>query len=234
MRFTLSAAVSALAFFAFSVNALPAKRTQSYTPASNLDKLAKLMPKSALPAPDGLQLKYVLLGIGTQNYTCATGDENAAPGTTGATANLYDIGTHLNSDPFAKWTIPSITPLALSLSSQPTRFTQNLQSLGFEHLVGHHFFSGASPVFALDQLSTSPYPLTVLAKLNETDAPGSSCPGTNAEGAIKWLLLKDNGKGLSQGGIDTVYRVETAGGNKPATCKGQKAAFEVKYSAQCE
>lgn len=74
----------------------------------------------------------------------------------------------------------------------------------------------------------------MLAKLNETDAPGSSCPGTNAEGAIKWLLLKDNGKGLSQGGIDTVYRVETAGGNKPATCKGQKAAFEVKYSAQCE
>ena len=150
------------------------------------------------------------------------------------TANLYDIGTHLNNDPFARWTIPSISPLALSLSSLPERFTQNLQSLGFEHLVGHHFFSGASPVFALDQLSTSQYPLTVLAKLNETDAPSSSCPGTNAEGAIKWLLLRDNGKGLSQGGIDTVYRIETAGGNKPTTCKGQKAAFEVKYSAQCK
>ena len=84
MRFTLSATVSALALLASSVNALPAKQTQTYTPASNLDRLAKLMPKSALPAPDGLQLKYVLLGIGTQNYTCATGDENAAPGTTGA------------------------------------------------------------------------------------------------------------------------------------------------------
>lgn len=108
-----------------------------------------------------------------------------------------------------------------------------MQSLGFEHFVGHHFFSGAAPVFALDQLSQSPYPLTVLAKLNETDAPTSSCPGTNAEGAIKWLLLKDT-KGLSHGGIDTVYRIETAGGNKPATCKGQKAAFEVKYSAQCK
>jgi hypothetical protein len=132
----------------------------------------------------------------------------------------------------AKWTIPSISPLALSLSSQPKRFTQNLQSLGYEHMLGHHFFSGASPVFALDQLSTSPYPLTVLSKLNETDAPGASCPGAGAEGAIKWLLLKDT-KGLSHGGIDTVYRIETAGGNKPATCKGQKAAFEVKYSAQC-
>ncbi|KZM19016.1 uncharacterized protein EKO05_0010344 [Ascochyta rabiei] len=231
MRFTLSATVSALALLASSVHALPAQQTQAYAPAGNLDKLAKLMPKSALPGPDGLRLKYVLLGVGTQNYTCATGDENAAPGTTGATANLYDIGTRLNNDPFAKWTIPSISPLALSLSSQPTRFTQNLQSLGFEHLVGHHFFSGAAPVFALDQLSLSPYPLTVLGKLNETDAPTSSCPGTNAEGAIKWLLLKDT-KGLSQGGINTVYRIETAGGNKPATCKGRKAAFEVKYSAQ--
>ena len=81
-------------------------------------------------------------------------------------------------------------------------------------------------------MSPSPYPLSVVAKLNETNAPTSSCPGTTAEGAIKWLLLKDT-KGLSQGGIDTVYRIETAGGNKPATCKGQKPAFEVKYSAQC-
>jgi hypothetical protein len=89
MRFTLSAIMSVLGLLASSVNALPAKKAQIYTPASNLDKLAKLMPKSALPAPDGLQLKYVVLGIGTQNYTCATDDENAAPGTTGATGTFF-------------------------------------------------------------------------------------------------------------------------------------------------
>jgi hypothetical protein len=251
MQFTLAAAASALTLLTGSVTGLALPGKQVYTPSGNEQNLAKLqalMPKSALPAPDALQLKYVLLGIGTQNYTCLTGDENAAPGTTGATgkslqqrnakafshsiAQLYDIGTHLSTDPFARWTIPSISPLALSLSTAPVRFTQNLQSLGYEHMVGHHFFSGASPVFALDQL-TSPYPMTILAKLNETDAPSTSCPGTNKEGAIKWLLLKDT-KGLSQGGIDTVYRIETAGGNKPATCKGQKQTFEVKYSAQCK
>lgn len=95
MRFTISATVSALALVACSVNALPAKQQTPYTPAPNLDKLAKLMPKSALPAPDGLQLKYVVLGIGTQNYTCATGDENAAPGTTGATGSFPCL--HYNS-----------------------------------------------------------------------------------------------------------------------------------------
>lgn len=109
---------------------------------------------------------------------------------------------------------------------------QNLQSLGYDHLIGHHYFSAGSPVFALDKLAITPFPLTVVGKLAETDAPKTSCPGSAAEGAIKWLLLKDT-KGLSQGGIDTVYRLETAGGNKPATCKGQKAAFEVKYAAQC-
>jgi hypothetical protein len=40
------------------------------------------MPQSLLPAPAG-RLKYVVLGVGTQNYTC-NGDENDAPGTTGA------------------------------------------------------------------------------------------------------------------------------------------------------
>jgi hypothetical protein len=88
MRFTLAAAVSALTLLTGSVTGLALPGKQIYTPSYNLDKLAKLqalMPKSALPTPDGLQLKYVLLGIGTQNYTCLTGDENAAPGTTGAT-----------------------------------------------------------------------------------------------------------------------------------------------------
>jgi hypothetical protein len=146
-------------------------------------------------------------------------------------AQLYDIGTPLNASPFAKWTIPSISPLALSLMTQPAQLAQNLASLGFQNMVGHHFFTGASPVFSLDQLAT-PYPMTLVGKLGETDAPVSSCPGTNAEGAIKWLFLQDN-KGVSKGGINTVYRLETAGGNKPATCKGLKESFEVKYAAQC-
>lgn len=87
MRFTLAAALSAVALLTGPVAALALPSKPVYTPSSNLVQLAKLqtlMPKSTLPAPDGLQLKYVLLGIGTQNYTCLTGDESAAPGTTGA------------------------------------------------------------------------------------------------------------------------------------------------------
>jgi hypothetical protein len=72
--------------FASPASALPRPgQPTTYAPASNLNKLAKLFPQSALPCPDAsLDLKYVVLGIGTQNYTCTSGDQNAAPGTTGA------------------------------------------------------------------------------------------------------------------------------------------------------
>jgi hypothetical protein len=60
---------------------LTKKVTPPYLPAAALDNLAKAMPQSSLVAPTRL-LKYVVLGLGTQNYTCAS--ESAVPGTTGA------------------------------------------------------------------------------------------------------------------------------------------------------
>lgn len=62
----------------------PAPREPIYVPASKLDNLAKLFPQSALASPENLDLKYVVLGIGTQNYTCASSDDTVVPGTTGA------------------------------------------------------------------------------------------------------------------------------------------------------
>jgi hypothetical protein len=54
-----------------------------YAPAANLSRLASLVPQSSLPVPTS-QLKYVVLGVGTQNYTCTSDDVNQAPSTTGA------------------------------------------------------------------------------------------------------------------------------------------------------
>lgn len=152
-------------------------------------------------------------------------------------ATLYDIGTKLEDDWLAKWKIATLSPLALSLSTQPQLLEWNLKSQGFEHIAGHHFFASIAtvntPVFSLDQLARQPQPRAQVAKLNATDAPASACTGFNGLPAVPWLLLKDT-QGGSQGGVDTVYRVETAGGNKPATCKGMKPSWEVKYAAQCK
>jgi len=50
-----------------------------------LTNLAALLPRGTLPTPpSNKELKYVALGLGTQNYTCLTGNQTAAPGTTGA------------------------------------------------------------------------------------------------------------------------------------------------------
>lgn len=233
MRFSTLATAFALAVDA---TALPqAGKPQTYVPASSLDNLAKIFPQSALPCPDAsLTLKYVVLGIGTQNYTCGS-DPNAAPGTTGAFASLYDIGTSLNKDPWAGWKLSSIAPLMLSMSEwAPAMVDMSLRSQGYEHLAGHHFFAEVdgsnTPTFAFDQLS-APFPLTQVAKLNATDAPANACPGRNGLPAVQWLYLQHK-NGLAEGGINTVYRVETAGGNKPATCQGMPPSWEVKYAAQ--
>ncbi|RYO55144.1 hypothetical protein AA0116_g9626 [Alternaria tenuissima] len=141
---TVTAALLCVATATAAALPLPGK-PQTYTPARNLKTLSKLFPQSTLTSPDTLGL-----------------DLNVTPGTTGAYATLYDIGTKLNDDKMAKWKIGSISPLALSLS--------------------------------------------------------------------EWA--PQHKAGITQGGIDTVYRVETAGGNKPATCKGMPASWEVKYAAQ--
>jgi hypothetical protein len=113
---------------------------------------------------------------------------------------------------------------------------QNLKSRGYDHLVGHHFFqkierllSANTPIFALDQLATVDYPLLQVNNKTTTPAPAGS-----AEGSVPWLRLQDT-MGLSKGQIDTVYRVETAGGSAPATCQGRlNSRSEVLYAAQCK
>lgn len=52
--------------------------------AANVSSLIKSIPAGTLPCPDGLELRYVLLGIGTQNYTCLSGDEDDTPENAGA------------------------------------------------------------------------------------------------------------------------------------------------------
>lgn len=225
---SLSTVVMAVAAFTSTADALP-----QWPRGTSLTTLAKKMPSNSLPAPTGLELKYVLLGVGTQNYTCLTGDETVAPDTTGATAKLYDLGSRLNVDPLAQWKIPAISGLALSLSAFGTwQLDMYLMAEGYNAWLGNHFFTLKTPTFSLYKTKTTPHPLAMVAKKAEQDAPATACQGTKGEGAVKWLYLNDDANLGSLGGVNTVYRLETAGGNKPATCKGMKKTFEVPYAAQ--
>lgn len=83
---SLSALLVALNLLTSSVNAWP-----QWSKPTCLSNLASKMPQNTMPAPTGLELKYVLLGLGTQNYTCTTGNETAEPGTTGALGKLWHM-----------------------------------------------------------------------------------------------------------------------------------------------
>ncbi|KAH3938656.1 hypothetical protein HBH98_242930 [Parastagonospora nodorum] len=228
---------TATILLAHTVNASP--RTASaleprYAQGGDLNRLAKLMPQSALAAPNG-QLKYVVLGLGTQNYTCASGIAHDAPSAAGAVATLYDIGSKLSKDSTAKLKISTISGLILSLSTHTKAVNAALELLGYSTVIGHHFFQSrddiSAPIFALDLLSEGPYPIADVLKIDAVDAPELAYPGPLGEGAVPWLYLRDI-HNSSRGGINTVYRVETAGGKAPETCANQDAAFTRPYAAQ--
>ncbi len=96
----------------------------------------------------------------------------------------------------------------------------------------HHFFSNTTtPVFAFDA-PTSPDLGTVFAqKTSSSDAPANAVVGANGQGhgAVGWLYLTSRADTV--GDIKAVYRLDTAGGNPPATCQGQPSAFSVDYAA---
>lgn len=63
-------------------------------------------------------------------------------------------------------------------------------------------------------------------------APAGSVVGQNnsGNGAVPWLYLQTtNG---TVGGYKAVYRVNTAGGQPPATCQGMPNVFTVQYAAE--
>jgi hypothetical protein len=208
---TVSASVSALA--------LPHRQERDA-------RLTIAVPLNGLPAPSTISpavtLKYVTLGVGTQNYTCAATPNSAsvAPASNGAKAALYDAGSYLQSHSNL---IASLPGMALNDPKVPTK--NGLKS------IGQHFFNAAlSPIFDL----TSVKGRLVAKRLGSVPAPPGSCPGKDGDdaGAIDWLQLTDNGAGQSFGGVTYVYRVETAGGKSPVTCEGETGSFEVPYAAE--
>ena len=80
--------------------------------AANVSSLVNLIPASTLPCPDGLELKYLLLGIGTQNYTCLSEDEGATPENAGAIGEWICI--HFSRD---CWKAPSKTEARVTTTS---------------------------------------------------------------------------------------------------------------------
>jgi hypothetical protein len=203
-------ALLAVAGLVYSVNCLPTSAT-STTPTLPLSEVS-----AGLPSPTGTPV-IIALGVGTQNYTCNS--TSLTFGTNVAKADLYDVSKYIKLS-----TKDSITKQYLQASQC------KLNNPLWLNLIGHHFFPTATtPTF---NFSMSGKGELQAKKIAGVTAPSGSNSGVKGEayGAVDWIYLQDNGLGVSQQ-LSSVYRVETAGGKPPASCKAGQH-IEIPYAAE--
>jgi len=256
MKFTISATLLTLgASIITSVSAAPAPKIDMIgkllkrvsivqAKATNLcqNELDKAkFPVDKVPADffiPGLALKKVVVGRGTQNYTCETDTEESVPVLKGAIATLFDTSCLAAFTPtFLHSISPELLTYPLSSVDSPTAKALTTGS--------HYFPIKKTPVFDFrtENGMDVPAPATVLggpavgpenmfeyAAGKNTPAPADAPAGSNKLGSVDWLRLDNDG--LRDPSYSSVYRIHTAGGKAPATCKGLEKEFIVDYAAE--
>jgi hypothetical protein len=176
---------------------------------------------------EGLKLKHVAIGRGTQNYTCSQTNATAPPVAIGAIATLYNASCVASTYPDLLTALPNVA-LQFNLTSN----NQATLSPSYLAISGHHFFSNlTTPAFDLNTPAQA-LGFAPCAKNNTVPAPTGAPVGQGGQGhgAVPWLkLITRDG---ATGNLEEVYRVNTAGGNPPATCAGMPASFEVQYASE--
>lgn len=186
---------------------------------------------TALAGPDaGLRLTRVVLGRGTQNYTCIDSLETTIPTGGGAVAALYDASCLAATFPALLHELPNAL-VALSSGTARQRITRDAA------LVGHHFFAPnfATPVF---DFRTKPGQTGIFTGARDAGIPAAAGaarggPPDQQFGAVDWLRLKTlPGQSV---GYQLVYRIHTAGGKPPPNCKGRPSTITIEYATEyCE
>jgi len=203
-------------------------KNMAQAPVCNLNNavLPVTSPTPLPPVSAGLTLKHVGIGRGTQNYSCTT-NATAAPVSIGALATLYNATCIASTYPDLLAQLPNVAlQFNLTSADQATLSPSNLA------ISGHHFFANSTtPTFDLNtasmQLGFAP-----CSKNNTVPAPAGASVGQGdvGFGAVAWLKLVT--RVGATGNLEEIYRVNTAGGNPPATCAGMPATFEVEYAAE--
>lgn len=170
-----------------------------------------------LPQPfDGLELFQVVIGRGTQNYTCDAANATATPVPVGALATLYNVSCIAADMPALLEKLPEI---ALDL---PIPTSDDPNSPINQDMSGHHYFlDDTTPFFNMDT-SLHQYGMGALAKANASDAPSGAYAGQygKGDGAVAWLKLDavPDATAKTENKWKQIYRLNTAGGTPPKLC----------------
>ncbi|KAJ5162674.1 Protein of unknown function DUF3455 [Penicillium coprophilum] len=171
----------------------------------DVSKIAMPSYASGLTSPSGLKPRYVALGRGTQNYTCADSTSKSAPAAVGAVARLYNATCIAANYPDLLAKLPNLA----YRTALPTNEYASFPPANIE-LMGHHFFFDATtPEFNLNITPQKQDGIVMTKKAGAIDAPSDATVGN----------------------YKSVYRVNTAAGSPPKTCKGMPPTFEIQYAA---
>ncbi|KAJ7250606.1 hypothetical protein C8J57DRAFT_677223 [Mycena rebaudengoi] len=215
-------ALSVLASAALLVSGLPAGKDNCCETAEHTMDLPA--NQTLLVAPT-TAARYVALGVGIQNYTCSATTLKYT--SIGAVASIFDISC-LKGNTFAKvqtaayneWKAASAKVKASSIGAR----------VGAPTLLGNHYFvpspsgTGISPKW--DFTSTGSNAGNANAFVIAAKAAG--IPAANTAVDVDWLMLnKVQGDLASQ-----VFRIDTAGGQPPASCVAGSPDISVKYTSK--
>lgn len=221
-------------YFNLIASKVQATKALSSLPTCDLSKAR--MPVVAgvdgLPAPDdGTKVRHVAVGRGTQNYTCDPNNDSIAPKAAGAVATLFNASCLAALHPDVLSSMPAMA-VHFKLEDTEKHFklgdTENLGPTAMVKSGLHYFTDGSTPHFDMDTPKETIAQVDC-AKDGSSNAPATAAVGQLGEKAVAWLRLAT--KGGTTGDIKHVYRVDTAGGSPPATCKDMPAKFQVEYAA---
>lgn len=146
------------------------------------------------------------------------------PAAVGAVATLFNVSCVAADSPQLLDKLPQVAlNLPVPADSAGPAYTD---------MTGHHYFlNPTTPFFNMDT-SLHQYGTGAFKKVNSTNAPSGALPGQygQGDGAVAWLKL--DAQDSAGQVLQEVYRVNTAGGQPPATCAGMPASFEVQYAAE--
>jgi len=174
--------------------------------------------QTLLAVTTGLKPQFVGLGMGVQNYTCSAAGTYVSAG---AVATLLDASCFVNTPLFTK--LPSLASAVSQRSAATASIAKLIGKSPFT--LGNHFFvgnaaGGISPEFDFTASQKSATDFVIAAKTGNLASPAGK---TN----VDWLMLNK-----VSGGIGTqVFRVDTNGGQPPASCTPGSALISVPYAA---
>ncbi|KAK4127471.1 hypothetical protein N657DRAFT_678069 [Parathielavia appendiculata] len=215
-------------YFNLLASKVQESRSRAGPPVCDLSGVSLPAGASSMPAPsEGLTLKHIAIGRGTQNYTCNPTTPGEAPKANGAVATLFNASCAVATSPELA---AALTRAALYFDLAQSETLQKLSPSNLARSGVHFFTDSTTPFFNLDVSSAWKLGEIPCGKAGSAPAPQDAPRGLQGEAAVPWLKL--SAKQGATGGLQEVYRLTTVGGSAPATCEGMPASFEVQYSTQ--